>query len=341
MTPTLPIVTPRLTVRMMTPDDAEVLVAYRNDPEVARHQLWDLPYTLDQAGAMLSDQRSDEQLEPGGRYQLAIEVGGAVVGDVFVGFGDSGGPAEVGFTLARHHHGNGYATEAAGAVVEVLFDRLGCVRVLGELDPVNVASQRVLEGIGLVYEGTTKRSFLWRGEWTDNMSYSATVEEFEVWRRRPRTRPAEVSLVELDAGNHRKFVALRTHHSQERFVSTNSKSIVDAHFPPQVQGAPLAPWMRGIVADGVPVGFVMLADATDHHPEPHLWRLMIDRLHQRRGIAQRAVAAVVDHLASRGDSSMSVSWVDEPGGPRRFYERLGFVTIGYGDDGEIEARKRW
>ncbi|MBA2317379.1 MAG: GNAT family N-acetyltransferase [Euzebyales bacterium] len=42
-----------------------------------------------------------------------------------------------------------------------------------------------------------------------------------------------------------------------------------------------------MVADQEIVGFVRLALRTPHHPEPYLWRLLIDRLHQRRGLGHR------------------------------------------------------
>ncbi|MBA3311258.1 MAG: GNAT family N-acetyltransferase [Nocardioidaceae bacterium] len=334
----LPIRTPRLTVRMMTSDDAEVLAAYRNEPEVAKHQLWDLPYPVEEARRMLAGQRADEQLEPGGKYQLAIEVDGVLVGDVFTDVGETGGTAEIGYTLATAHQGHGYATEAAGAVVAALYDRIGCVRVYGELDPENVASQRVLERIGLIYEGVTKQSFLWRGEWTDNMSYAATRADYDEWRNRPSGPPAVVELVELDWRNEAAYRRLRTHHSEERFVDPTWLSIVEAHFPEEINGAPVVPWMRGVGADAEPVGFLMIAEATEHHPEPYLWRLLIDRLRQRRGIARRAIGLLVEQLRRDGHTTLVTSWGEGPGSPRPFYERLGFVPTGVIVDGETVAR---
>ena len=43
-----------------------------------------------------------------------------------------------------------------------------------------------------------------------------------------------------------------------------------------------------------------LALATDHHPEPYLWRLLIDRLHQRRGIASMAMDLVEEECRRMG-----------------------------------------
>jgi RimJ/RimL family protein N-acetyltransferase len=62
------------------------------------------------------------------------------------------GEVEVLYALGREHWGRGYATEAARASVRFGFDRLGLERVLAFAVPGNVASRRVMEKMGMVYE---------------------------------------------------------------------------------------------------------------------------------------------------------------------------------------------
>lgn len=326
---------------MMRTTDAAALVEYRNDPQIAKHQLWILPFTLEQAMAMVADQDDDDaDLHEGGAFQLAIELDGRMIGDVYTQIDDTGGVAEIGFTLASAYQGNGYATEAAGAVVDSLFDQIGVGRVYGELDPANVASQRTLERLGLIFEAHTKSSFLWRGEWTDNLSYASTREEYDTWRNRPRHRPTQVRLVELDHGNHRRYAALRLHYSQRNFVATVEQSFGDALYPPPGNdGTPFIAWHRGIEADGEPVGFVMTTVPTASDPEPYIWRLSIDRLHQRRGIGSSVVERLCDDWAAAGVESVILSWVDGPGSPAPMYRRLGFVETGEMDGDETVARR--
>lgn len=59
---------------------------------------------------------------------------------------------EVLYLLDRPYWGAGLATEAAQAAVDVGFDQLGLERIIGLTTPQNVASQRVLQKIGLRYE---------------------------------------------------------------------------------------------------------------------------------------------------------------------------------------------
>ena len=333
----LPIRTARALVRAMTVEDAPALIAYRNDPEVAKYQDWDLPVVPDRVLArLIADQPAD--LAAGVHTNLAIEVDGVMVGDVYVGVDEDGGVAEIGFTLAAGHRGHGYATEAASAVAALLFERLDLVRLSGQLDPENIASQRTLERIGLVFESRSALSYRARGEWVDNMVYAATREQFDEWRHRPRGEPSDVRLVELTEANEGRYRRVVTHYSQRRFVSPVLDSMADALFPEVYDDAPVVPWFRGIEADGEPVGFLMIAEVTDAHPEPYLWRLLIGRLHQGRGIGRRAVETLIERLRDEGLGSLITSWGEGPGSPRPFYERFGFVPTGEIVDGETEAR---
>lgn len=343
MTSPYPIHTDRLVLRIMRTSDAPVLAAYRNDPAIAEHQLWDLPYTVEHAQELLADQDALDDLRRGGWTQVAVELGGpmggSMVGDVVAHLHETGGVAEIGYTLAADHHGHGYATEAAGALVADLVERVGVGRVYAELDPVNVASQRVLERVGLVFESFTEKSFLWRGEWTDNMSYAATADQWRGWRDRPTSPPSVVTLVPVDHDNHRVYGALSTHHSQRRFVAPMAQSYADALFPGLEDGAPVVPRLFGVDADGDAVGFVMLTAVTDAHPEPSLWRLLVDRRHQRRGIGRMALDQVCALLRAEGCATLLTSWVGGiPGGPEPFYLRYGFVPTGRVLDDEVEGR---
>src|SRR5690606_34187859 len=96
---------------------------------------------------------------------------------------------------------------------------------------------------------------------------------------------------------HRK---LRTHRSQERFVAPVEQSYGDALFPWTEGGQPVQPVLLGMEADNEPVGFLMYADVQPGVAEPYLWRLLVDRRHQGRGIGRRAMGEVLDRLRAAG-----------------------------------------
>ena len=338
MTGVLPIITPRLRLRPVTVADADTLATYRSDPVVAEFQDWPMPY--DTAGLLqrLQDNAGrDPDLAAGAN--LGIEVDGTLVGDVYVRLDN--GIAEIGWTLAPTARGHGFATEAATALVATLFAELGAHRIEASLHPDNLASARVCEGIGMLFEAHTRLNFLGRNGWEDDMRYAMLRADWEAWTTRPRQRPRDVALAEITPDDAHLWGRLATHHSQQRLVAPMAKSFRDALFPEVVDGAPVVPWLRGVLADGERVAFVMLAEAGDAHPEPFLWRLLVDRLHQRRGIGDAALRLVVDRLRDRGHRSLLTGWEEGPGSPRPFYERIGFVPTGRDVGGETEARLSW
>lgn len=223
------------------------------------------------------------------------------------------------------------------AAVDALFDQLGVHRVAATLDPRNTGSARLLEQLGFRYEGCAVAAAAVRGGWADDDRYALLRADRAAWLARPTGRPDQVALVGIDPSNVGAVARLATHRSQEGFVATMAGSFRDALVPGLVDGVPLVPWMRAVVADGETVGFVMLAEVTSTVPEPYLWRLLVDRRHQRRGIGASIIDLVVRHVREQGHRVLKTSWVDEPGGPEAFYRGLGFVPTGEVDDGEIVA----
>jgi RimJ/RimL family protein N-acetyltransferase len=60
-------------------------------------------------------------------------------------------PVEIGWRIAGQHWGQGYAAEAAAAVMAYAFEVLALPEVLSWTVPANVRSVRVMERIGMTY----------------------------------------------------------------------------------------------------------------------------------------------------------------------------------------------
>ena len=336
-----PLRTDRLLVRSLRPADAEAVLGWRNDPLVARHQAWTLPFPGERAQEIVSSAIGLGGPVDGHWWTAAIELAGSgdVLVELVVHLTNEARTAEVGYTLASRAWGHGYATEALAALVGWLFDSFPLTRVWGGLHPDNRASAMVLERTGLLFEGHNRLAFWLGDDNSDDWIYGMTRADWDAWRTRPRIPPDAVRLVPVTATNRDEVLALRTHHSQLAFVAPVVRSFADALVPDVVDGAPVLPWLRAIEADGRLVGFVMLALATPAHADPYLWRLLVDRLHQRRGIATRVLTLLVEECRTRGADALIVSWAEGKGSPRPFYLDRGFVPTGRVDgNGETEAR---
>lgn len=328
-------------VRPVRPDDLAPLHARRNEPDVQRLQGWALPYPLDRARAVVEQALAMDGPADGAWWMATIaeRATASIVGDLVVRLSNDSRTGEVGYSLARAYWGRGYAVEALDALVGWAFESLPLTRLEGRLHPDNRASAMVLERVGFQFEGRTRLSF-WLGEDnSDDVIYGITRDDWADWRSRSLLPAGQVELGPVTPENKAAVLALRTHHSQESFVAPMCQSFADALLPDPIEAGEVEPWLRAVQAEGEVVGFVMVAMPGERRAEPYLWRLLIDRMHQRRGIGTRVLGLLADDLTAAGHSAMLVSWGEGKGSPGRFYLRHGFVPTGRVVDGETEGRR--
>ncbi|HEY7628691.1 MAG TPA: GNAT family protein, partial [Ilumatobacteraceae bacterium] len=173
----LPITTARLTIRMMRSEDKPRFLEYRNDPEVARYQDWEVPFTEEIAARLIGSQEQYDGPVDDFIVQLAIELEGEVVGDLAVGLYDAGRQATLGYSIMTSEQRKGLATEAAQATIDALFEQEGVHRVVATIDPKNLASRRLLERLGFRYEGRSVSAAFVRGEWADDDRFALLAAE--------------------------------------------------------------------------------------------------------------------------------------------------------------------
>jgi RimJ/RimL family protein N-acetyltransferase len=173
--------TDRLNLRPFEDRDAQAFSDYRSDPEVARYQGWEAPYSLKQAAAFVAEMKAAHPGMPGRWYQLAIErkCSGETIGDcAFQILMEDPRQAEVGFTLARPYQGQGFATEALTRLLDYLFLDLELHRVRANIDPENRASARLLERVGMRHEGHFIDSLWLKGSWCSEDWYAILRREW-------------------------------------------------------------------------------------------------------------------------------------------------------------------
>ena len=162
--------TPRLVLRPPAEEDLEHFVALGADPEVMRYIGGGKTQTRDEAAAWFDRHfRVGREGFPGypglpGCLVATTKAGGAWVGLAFLipmnpvhAAAVQGGPfIEVGYRLARAHWGKGYATEAAAALLCYGFVNLNLSLITAIAHARNVASNRVIQKIGLLHRKTYK-----------------------------------------------------------------------------------------------------------------------------------------------------------------------------------------
>lgn len=185
---TEPIVTERLTLRLMTPDDVDDVHAYQGREDVCRYLLHEAR-TRDEVVESVAKYAAATRLAGEHDWiEPAIELDGRVIGHVYLTISslESLG-AEIGWTLHPDFHGRGYAREAAAATLDLAFDELGMHRVRAELDPRNDASIALCRRLGMREEAYFVKDLMFRGDWADTGVYAILAEE---WAER-KTRASD------------------------------------------------------------------------------------------------------------------------------------------------------
>jgi RimJ/RimL family protein N-acetyltransferase len=170
----------RLILRRFADADLEPFLAYLNDPVVARYQSWE-SYAAEQAREVIEKQKTLEPGLPGQWFTFALEMKetGALVGHVALSVKEEERlQGEIGFTLAREYHGQGLALEAAAAVLDYAFLKLGLHRIIAITDCENVRSAAVLGKLGMRREGHFIQNIWFKGKWGDEYLYAVLREEW-------------------------------------------------------------------------------------------------------------------------------------------------------------------
>jgi len=161
-----------------------VFTAYRADPEVARYQSWS-DFTRERGEAFVAGMQGVQPGVPGQWFQFALEdrASRELVGDLaFKVSEEEPREAEVGFTLARSHHGKGYATEALTGLLPYAFESFPLHRVVAVTDALNASAAALLERVGMRREGHFVENVFFKGAWGSEFSFAILDREWSARR---------------------------------------------------------------------------------------------------------------------------------------------------------------
>ncbi len=171
--------TPRLHLRPFASADADALFALHSNARVLRY--WDSPPWTERSRAeqFIARCRQIETENSGARLAIDRSTDGTFLGWCgLTAYNPEYRSAALGYVLTEAAWGQGYATEAARALLQWGFDDLDLNRVQSETDTRNAASAHVLEKLGFVREGTLREDCIVNGEVSDSWVYGLLEREF-------------------------------------------------------------------------------------------------------------------------------------------------------------------
>ncbi|WP_392674542.1 GNAT family N-acetyltransferase [Streptomyces sp. LN785] len=157
--------TPRLVLHPLSPAEAEDVAA--RSPGPGARWAPEYPTVGDTVGArnFLRHCAGTGDPRPFGAYEIRLRANGHAIGGAgFHGPPDAQGEVTIGYGLVPAVRGNGYASEALRALLNLARGE-GVTVVRGDADLGNTASQHVMEAAGMRFSGEDERVKYFRIEW--------------------------------------------------------------------------------------------------------------------------------------------------------------------------------
>jgi RimJ/RimL family protein N-acetyltransferase len=178
--------TRRLLLRELALTDAEASHRYESVAEVVRFQSHGVR-TLEECRAYIRAGLAAVAEKPRRVFDLAVTLDDTFIGRVGLAVKD---PASkqgmLWWVIDPAHQGQGYATEAAAALLAFGFEYVGLHRIYIDVDPANTSSIRVGEKLGMHREAHLRENTFLKGEWVDSVILAILDREWTERGASPR-----------------------------------------------------------------------------------------------------------------------------------------------------------
>lgn len=170
----------RIRLRPFEERDLEEVFRLYEDKEATRYGYSPKMESLEDARALVAETTSLAASRTLFHFGVATRDDDRIIGHATIfQWMKSQRRAELGYSVRKDLWGQGYATEAANALLGFGFERLSLRRVEADVDPRNPSSVRVLEKLGFVREGYLRERWEVNGELQDGVFFGLLRRE---WR---------------------------------------------------------------------------------------------------------------------------------------------------------------
>ena len=171
--------TPRLVLRRMEPSDAQDMFEYACRTDVTKYLTWyphtSVHYTRDYLEYLEGKYATGDFFD----WAITLRENGKMIGTCgFTRFDFENDSAEVGYVLNPDYRGHQIIPEALHAIMRFGFENLLLNRIEAHYIVGNDASRRVMEKMGMRFEGVARGSMLIKGQYRDIGKCAVLADEF-------------------------------------------------------------------------------------------------------------------------------------------------------------------
>jgi ribosomal-protein-alanine N-acetyltransferase len=305
--PTFPTLTSeRLNLRLFRMEDAATVQRLAGVPEVALMTLH-IPHPYPDGAAEGWIATHAAGFEHGTAFIFAIcrRSDGRLMGAISLMLEQEHDTAELGYWLGVPFWNQGYATEAAAALLEFGFETLGLRRIFARHFRHNPASGRVMRKLGMVYEGRARQMCRRADSIGDEESYGILAGE---WRENRPRRAAVDPIRPIEPADRTWVESLLREEWGGVEVVSRGRILHPADLPGFV--ALLAGERQGLATYRIDGGDCEL--------------VTLNSLCPRLGLGRRLIEAVRSAAAGAGCRRLWLITTNDNTGALAFYQHLGF-----------------
>lgn len=171
--------TDRLLLRKLELSDANDYFEFATDSVVSQETLWDRRITVDDTIRYLQKVMHKFETKQAIRWGIINKLNNKLIGRTgLISIDSVHEKAEIGYALSSEYWNRGIVTEATREIIQYSFLEIGINRIEARCNFNNTASYRVLEKLGMTYEGTLRSQLNIKGKFIDQRIYSVLRSDY-------------------------------------------------------------------------------------------------------------------------------------------------------------------
>ncbi|MCA0993342.1 GNAT family N-acetyltransferase [Alkalihalobacillus hwajinpoensis] len=166
-------------LRKINTDDIPAIFDYGSNPNVSKQVSWETHQTVADTRVFVDMIVEGYAQGTKALWGMELKSTGKLVGTIdFVTIQERHRKAEIGYVLSEDCCGKGYMTEAARRIIAFGFEELQLERIQARCFVDNEGSARVMEKVGMSYEGTMRSAMFAKGKFRDLKMYAIVSEDY-------------------------------------------------------------------------------------------------------------------------------------------------------------------
>lgn len=172
--------TDRLIIRRLTFNDVADMFEYASNPMVTKYLPWEAHKSIEDTMNFLNMVLDSYKKGQVSGWGIVLKENSKLIGTCgYVWWQTENEKAEIGYALSPDYWNRGIVTEAAKEIIKFGFENMRLNRIEAHCVDKNIASERIMQKIGMKYEGLLRDFRKFKGKYCDFKMYSILKKEWD------------------------------------------------------------------------------------------------------------------------------------------------------------------